>query len=193
MSHTTGDADRPTTGRPEIDWQAELARHDRWLRTIAYARLGEADAVEEIMQEVALAAVRQASPLLDPSKTAPWLYQLTVRQVLQYRRKMGRRRKLTAHYAQTKQPTEVDEAHLDPLNYLLARERQQLIQQAVQQLPEQDAEILLLKYTENWSYHELAAHLGISHSAVESRLHRARRKLRQALAVREVVHAGVMP
>ena len=57
MSHTTGDADRPTTGRPEIDWQAELARHDRWLRTIAYARLGEADAVEEIMQEVALAAL----------------------------------------------------------------------------------------------------------------------------------------
>jgi fructose-1-phosphate kinase PfkB-like protein len=33
-------------------------------------------------------------------------------------------------------------------------------------------EILLLKYTENWSYHEIAAKLGITHSAVETRLHR---------------------
>ena len=29
-----------------VDWQAELARHDRWLRTIAYARLGEREGVE---------------------------------------------------------------------------------------------------------------------------------------------------
>lgn len=39
-------------------------------------------------------------------------------------------------------------------------------------------EILLLKYKEDWSYVEIANHLGVSHSAVESRLHRARRKLR---------------
>jgi len=44
---------------------------------------------------------------------------------------------------------------------------------------------LLLKYTENWSYQQIAAHLGISHSAVEARLHRARRKLRAELAAAE--------
>jgi RNA polymerase sigma-70 factor (ECF subfamily) len=45
----------------------------------------------------------------------------------------------------------------------------------------------LLKYAQNWSYHEIAEHLGISHSAVESRLHRARRKLRNELAAMQVI------
>ncbi len=34
------------------------------------------------MQEVALAAVRQAAPLADAEKVAPWLYRLAVRQAL---------------------------------------------------------------------------------------------------------------
>ena len=40
----------------------------------------------------------------------------------------------------------------------------------------------MLKYNEDWSYHALAEHLGISHSAVEARLHRARQRLRTELA-----------
>jgi RNA polymerase sigma-70 factor (ECF subfamily) len=50
-----------------------------------------------------------------------------------------------------------------------------------------DAELLLLKYTEGWSYHDLVSHLGISHSAVETRLHRARQRLRDALIALEVL------
>ena len=48
------------------------------------------------------------------------------------------------------------------------------------------AELLLLKYTENWNYHQLAERLGVSHSAVEARLHRARARLRGELAALEV-------
>ena len=48
-------------------------------------------------------------------------------------------------------------------------------------MPPRDAEILLLKYTEEWSYRELAVHLGVSESAVEARLHRARGRLRAAM------------
>ena len=44
-----------------------------------------------------------------------------------------------------------------------------------------DAEILLLKYSEDWSYRQMAEHLGMSESAVEARLHRARQKLRSEL------------
>ena len=142
------------------------------------------------MQEVALAAVRQAAPIADPAKIAPWLYQVTVRQVLQYRRKMGRQRKMTEKYAQREQPTELDVRTIDPLNFLLASERQQMVRAALGRLTEQDAEILVLKYTENWSYRQLAEHLGLSHSAVESRLHRARRRLREELATIEMANAG---
>ena len=82
------------TTSPAIDWQAALAQHDRWLRTIVLARVRERQAVDDVMQEVALAAVRQAAPLADAAKVAPWLYRLAVRHALLYRRKCGRRRRL---------------------------------------------------------------------------------------------------
>jgi RNA polymerase sigma-70 factor (ECF subfamily) len=170
-----------TTARPALDWSAVLARHERWLRTAVFARLREVDGVDEVMQAVAVAALRQQAPLLDLSKAAPWLYRLTVWQTLQYRRRAGRQRKLTGNYARG-MPADHGRHADDPLAWLLADERQRLTRAALERLPQQDAEILLLKYTEDWSYRELAAHLGIGESAVEARLHRARSRLRRELS-----------
>lgn len=176
------------TGRPpSVDWVAALAEHDRWLRTIVLARTGEPQAVDEVMQEVALAAVRQRAPLADVTKVAPWLYRLAVRQSLLYRRRMGRKRRREQGYGEEYRPTEEDTRGYDPLSWLLAEERRSLIRSAIGRLPRKDAEILLLKYTEGWSYHDIAAHVGISHSAVESRLHRARAMLRRQLAALDVI------
>jgi RNA polymerase sigma-70 factor (ECF subfamily) len=72
----------------------------------------------------------------------------------------------------------------------LTAERRQLIRTALRTLPEADAEILLLKYTEGWNYHQIAAHLDMSHSAVEAKLHRARQKLRGALAALHVIEVS---
>ena len=180
-------ADRDLDEAVGIDWPTELARHDRWLRTIVAARLRNADEVQEVMQEVALAAVRQAAPLKDSDKVGPWLYRLAIRQCLLYRRKRGRQRKLVDNFADRFQPSDVDRRNLDPLSWLLADERRMLVRQAISRLPRRDAEILLLKYTENWSYQQIAEHLGVSHSAVEARLHRARGRLRNELTAAEIL------
>ncbi len=186
MSETTlpfrsNEPTAPAAGT-EIDWAAELARHDRWLRTIVLARLAERQAVEEVMQEVALAAVGQRAPLHDPTRVAAWLYRLAVRQALLYRRRRGRQRKLLDGFAGNHAARQGASEVRDPLDWLLQDERRALVRAALERLSGRDAEILLLKYTENWSYRELAAHLGISESAVETRLHRARERLRAALA-----------
>jgi len=186
QANCSGGSDDPTK-TPRIDWQAALVRHDRWLRTVVYARVGEPQAVDEVMQEVSLAAVRQRSPLVDPDKVAPWLYRLAVTQSLLYRRKQGRQRKLTDDFARRTRPTEQDTREPDPLGWLLAEERRELVRTALDKLPRRDAEILLLKYTEDWSYHELAERLGISRSAVQARLHRARKRMRTELAALQVV------
>ena len=185
-------APRQPDGQPDIppsviDWPKALAEHGRWLRTVVVARLGEPQAADEVMQELALAVLRQRAPLTDPAKLAPWLYRLAATQALLYRRRCGRGRKLTDRYVRRFRPTEEDSRDADPLAWLLADERRQAIRQALARLPGRDAEILLLKYTEDWSYHELANHLGISTSAVETRLHRARARLRTELAALEVI------
>jgi RNA polymerase sigma-70 factor (ECF subfamily) len=158
-----------------------LEHHYGWLRAIVTARLGEPQAVEDVLQEVALAVVRQQAPLTDAAKIGPWLYQVAVRQTLLYRRKVGRRRKLIDGYARSRCPRESDVREPDPLEWLLAREKARYIQRSFGDLPARDREILMLKYGQNWSYKQIADHLGISESAVEARLHRARLRLRTLL------------
>ncbi len=173
--------DKAVAAQPQIDWQQVLTEHDRWLRTVVYARVGDADAVQDVMQEIALAAVAQKAPLQDPAKVAPWLYRLALRQSLLYRRTQGRnRRKLQNYSAQA--AVERPHSPPGPLDWLLADERKQMLRRALANLSQSDAEILLLKYTEGWSYGQIADHLGVSHSTVESRLHRARKRLRDKLS-----------
>jgi len=173
------DAENPTA--KSVDWQQALSQHRRWLATVLRARGVEAAAVEEELQEVAAAALDSADRLRDPEKVAPWLYRIAVVTALQYRRRLGRRRKLMERY-RTDHADSVARADPDPLDWLLADEQRQHVQQALFELPPQDAEIMLLKYTEDWSYRELSRHLGLTVSAVEARLHRARERMRRALA-----------
>jgi RNA polymerase sigma-70 factor, ECF subfamily len=176
----------PTT-EPEIagahvlDWGSTLALHERWLRRVVASRLGEPQAVDEVMQDVALAAVAQRSPLQNPARAAVWLYRLAVRHVLIYRRKTGRRRSLIDRYAARRGPVEVDAAP-SPLAWLVRDERQKLVQDALRRLPSRDAEILVLKHAEGFSARKLADRLGVAVATVEARLHRARKRLRLALA-----------
>ncbi len=191
MDISTPVRDECATNAPKIDWQAALAEHGRWLRTVVHARLGEPQAVEDVMQEISLAAVRQRAPLADASKIGPWLYRLAVTQSLLYRRKQGRRRKLTANYARQAMPEQDSGRQTDPLQWLLAAERRELVRRALARLPPRDAEILSLKYSENWNYRELAERLGISPAAMQARLHRARQRLRNELAALELTEGDL--
>jgi RNA polymerase sigma-70 factor, ECF subfamily len=164
-----------------LDWGATLVEHERWLRRVVAARVGEPQAVDEVMQNVALAAVAQSSPLLNPARVAVWLYRLAVRHVLIYRRKMGRQRSLVDRYAVRRAVSEVD-ASPSPLAWLVNDERRQLVQAALRRLPPRDAELLILKYTEAFGARELAERLGANVSTIEARLHRARNRLRAELA-----------
>ena len=104
----------------------------------------------------------------------------------------GRRRRLVGRYAEQVVRDETEPAlAIDPLGWLLAEERRGLVRLALTRLVPRDAEILLLKYTENWNYHQIAAHLGVTHAAVEARLHRARGRLRQELAALDVLELEV--
>jgi len=165
-----------------LDWGVALAEHDRWLRRVVSSRLGEAQSVDEVMQDVALAAVAQRSPLLDPTRVAVWLYRLAVRQVLIYRRKTGRQRSLVGRYAERGGAVNPIDAATSPLGWLVRDERQQMVQDALRRLPVRDAELFVLKYAEGYTARELAERLGVTISTIEARLHRARGRLRIELA-----------
>lgn len=181
MKQSTGQQAAEIDSAEPVDLTSIVSEHRRWLRTVLAARGVERDSLDEVLQEVAAAACRGADQLNDRDRVGPWLYRIAVVQALQYRRRAGRRRRLVERYAGSGVARDEAVDH-DPLAWLLAEETQQLVRQAIARLPQRDAELLLLKYTEDWSYRDLAEHLGMSVSAVEARLHRARGRMRSALA-----------
>ncbi len=164
-----------------IDPLTALPEHEAWLRTSLLARLGNQDEVEEIMQEVAVAAANQSAKSEVVDRVGPWLYRVAMRQMLLFRRKTGRRKKLIKNVAEARQPTEEDLQARSPLEFLCSLERQREVREAMAQMSERDRQLLLLKYVEGMSYGEIAAQVGVTASAVQSRLHRARGLLRKLL------------
>ena len=167
--------------KASIDWVQALEINRRWLATVVHARLADHQAAEDVLQEVALAALRQTSKPTDPTKVAPWLYRIALRKVINHHRSTGRRRKLIVGAIAAGRATELTREPA-PGEWLMQVEKRQNVAQEMDRLDPQDRQILMLKYTEGWGYQELSEHLGITIKTVEYRLLKARRSLRALLS-----------
>ena len=181
--------DGPTKSNPcpikaGIDWAQALEINRRWLATVVHARLADHQAAEDVLQEVALAAIRQTSKPTDPTKVAPWLYRIALRKVINHHRSTGRRRKLIDGAIAAGRATELAREPA-PGEWLMQMESRHNVSTELKRLEPQDRQILLLKYTEGWGYQELSEHLGITIKTVEYRLLKARRALRAFLSDNE--------
>ena len=159
-----------------IDWRTALSEHQRWMRTVVGSRIRDASAADDVMQEIAVAVLQQNARPTDPQKVSAWLYRVALRQTVNYRRRQGRRQRALENYTERCVPNGAPEPN--PRDWVLGQELRQSVAAALQRLTAHDREILLLKYTEDWSYQQLAEHLGVSVKTVEYRLLRARRALR---------------
>ncbi|MEQ1903372.1 MAG: RNA polymerase sigma factor [Pirellulaceae bacterium] len=161
-----------------IDWTEELDRHRGWMLRVLRSRIGDWHAADDLIQDIALAVLRQEAKPSDPQKVAPWLYQLTVRQAINFHRRKGRKKN------QLVTSERVESAPCDaptPLEWMVAIEKQTEIQESLQKLRPKDREILILKYAQQWTYEQIAQHTGAKIKTIEYRLMRARQLLRRQI------------
>ncbi len=163
-------------GAAAIDWASALQQHKPWLQKVLRCRIGNRHEVDDLYQEIALAVYRQSAKPDDPERVAPWLYRLAVRQAINFHRRSGRKSNVKP-MADVDQPDRSPE----PLDWMLATEQSEAMRRALAKLSKQDREIMMLKYTENWNYRNLAAHLGVKERTVEYRLLKARKRLRKLM------------
>ena len=72
-----------------------------------------------------------------------------------------------------------------PSKSVARRELLAAVEQAIERLPEDYRAVIVLRFMEDLTYDEIARHLGVPVSTVETRLHRAKKQLRELL--RELV------
>ncbi len=178
---------------PPIDWPEMLKTHEPWLRKVLHCRIGDAHSVDDLFQEIAVAIYRQLEPVQisaagndrasskktlpkDPEKVGPWLYRVAIRQAVNFHRKRARK-----SHPELIEDLMVQSPTPEPLDWMLDREADQNLARCIRMLDDGEREILMLKFTENWSYQQLAGHLGVSVRAVEHRLLTARKRLRALL------------
>ncbi len=147
----------------------------------------DADA-EDVTQDVLLQVVRKLPSFRGESAFPTWLHRVTVNAALAHRRKRAvrdeHRTSAPLDLVLEEQPPSgpVRRWSVGPEEAALDREAQQLIEQAIGELPEDYRDVFVLSDVEGMPNAEIGEMLGLSLPAVKSRLHRARQKLRDALA-----------
>lgn len=180
----------PNALRDEMETTGVLLENQRWLWTVVYSRLGDRLATEDVLQEISLAAVKSSKQSQQIREVKGWLYQVAIKQVLLFRRKEARNRNKLNRLASVS-PVGDDTCptnYAPPPNSLesVARaEQTELVRNSLSQLRPSDRQVLLMKYQEDLSCRQIAEHFGVAESTIQSRLLRARRKLRTLLLKQE--------
>ncbi|HEY6462117.1 MAG TPA: RNA polymerase sigma factor [Polyangiaceae bacterium] len=147
-------------------------RHQEPLRVFVARATSDAEDVDDLVHATFLAAAEAASRYDGRPSCRPWLVGIAVRLLRRRRRAFGR---LLAVFASIRgsKPGSVD-----PRPALDARTD---VERALARLSEAKRIALLMAEAEGWSTPEIAEALGVPLGTVWSRLHAARRELREAL------------
>ncbi len=153
---------------------------------LATKMLNHEQDAEDVLQETFLKAYRGLKSFDGRSKLSTWLFRIATNEAL-----MVLRRK-HLNVISIDEPVETEEGEQEPVQIvdwcclpeseLLSEELRERLDKAVQRLPESLRVVFLLRDINDMSTHETGEILGLSDTAVKTRLSRARLRLREDLS-----------
>lgn len=162
-------------------WDTLLRRHQLPLYSYAAELLRDPTAALDIVQETFAAAVRHVRTLRDDARFASWLFGIAHQKCIQHWR---RTRRADAVFA----PADLDHEEdwpdvnaLDPRDQLMRREEADAFFALIEQLSLPQRSALLLHVVEDFSLEEIASISAVPVGTIKSRLHHAKRALRQKI------------
>jgi RNA polymerase sigma-70 factor, ECF subfamily len=156
-----------------------VRRHQNTTFNLIYRFLGDYDEATETAQEVFLSAYKSIQQFRGDATFSTWLYRIAFNHASTRRKSLNS--KLQRQVALEDDAVLVD-CGADPETSAERKEIQQCVQQALNSLDGDDAQIILLRDLQDVSYEDIAQTLDVPVGTVKSRLHRARQALRISLA-----------
>lgn len=161
-------------------------RYERRIYNLVRRVVGPRPEVDDLTAEVFYRVYRGARTYVPKAKFKTWLYRITLNLCSTALRRRKPLISLDAPVASEDDPEEehtieVADPTSDPALYAERREMTEAIKKALDQLPAEQKQAMIMLVYDQMSYEEIAAATGSTVKAVKSRIHRARERLRSAL------------
>ena len=176
---------RRALARDEIAFRIIMERHNRRLYRIARGILRNDTEAEDAVQEAFVSAFTHLDGFRGDSSLATWLARITMNEALGRLRRKRLAVDLDTFEAQRTEAQIIQfpqtVASDDPERTMAQREILQLVEQATDNLPEIFRIVFITRVIEGMSVEETGDLLGLQPETVKTRLHRARRLVREQL------------
>ncbi len=165
-----------------------VRRYEKELFGYLRRYLGDAEVAEDVFQQTFLQVHLKCGQFEEGRKVRPWLYTVATNQAIDFQRRNRRHR--MASLDRKSNGENNDEGSLleslggttaDPGDDVEIAERHEQVRDAVDALPEQTRQVVMLVYFQGLKYREAADILGIPVGTVKSRLHAAIEKLTETI------------
>jgi len=185
MSHEQpGDAERNLT------FDALVAAYEKKIFNVIYRFLGDYEEAADLTQETFISAYKSFDRFRGDARVYTWLYQIAINHCRNRLRQRGRVRALRIESLDQPrdweedgetQSREIADLTHAPQTVLEERELQQRILAAMESLPPEYREVVVLREIQGLSYNDIADVTRLSLDNVKTRLSRARAMLRRKL------------
>ena len=202
-----GDDDLPLVDRilggDNQAFEELVRRHERRVFRTAVAITGNSEDAEEAMQNTFLKVFQHLADFERSARFSTWLTRIAVNEGLQILRRRKNMQSLDDPDMPGEEimPRRTGEWHSDPEKLYATQEMRTIVEEALRRLPPAYRVAFVLRDIEELSTEEAAEALGLSTTALKSRLLRARLMMREELAARferpaslrdRVMKAGMM-
>ena len=159
-----------------------VERHYGRLYRIALGYLRQRDDALDVVQEAFVKAFQAAGRWDGSADAGPWLSRITVNLAIDRWRRNRRRGQTFSPLAEGDHLEVLADTGPAPDRGVMRREASDRLSLALQELPERQRAIVVLRHYQELSLEEIATTLGMSLGTVKSSLHRALHRMRATLA-----------
>ncbi|MDY0093949.1 MAG: sigma-70 family RNA polymerase sigma factor [Candidatus Vecturithrix sp.] len=159
-----------------------IYRYQRQIFNLIYQMTHNVDAVEDIGQDVFVAAFRAVKDFQAKSSFFTWLYRIAINHCKNYLTSANRTQDVETLYRAEQETVETsDDYEKNPQSMLIAKEFVTQMEEAMEVLPAEQRIVITLCEFQGFSYQEIAEILQCPVGTVRSRLARARATLQEYL------------